>query len=238
LDRYTRRELKHDELQSVYEGFEQFVKTHYREIIGTTGAAIAIVGLVAGLKVYSDRQEEAANAQLGAALQTFRAYVGPTSQSLGFDSQSFPTAEAKYKKAAGEFNDIASKFPRQKAGAIARYHLGVCQGALGDHAAAIKTLEQAEHASDRNIASLAKLALAGEYASTGKVAEAEKLYQDLADHPTLTVPKATALMALANLERASNPAKSRQIYESLEKEFASDPSLASLLKEQMAELAK
>lgn len=237
MDRFTRRELKHDELQSVYQGVEQFAKAHYKEIGGVAGAVILIMGLVVGLKTYNDRQEAAAGTELSAALKTFNTFVGPSSPG-GFNSQSFPTAQEKYKKALGEFTEVTRKFPRRKAAAIARYHVGVCQAALGDHAAAIKTLEEAERASDRNIASLAKLALADQYASTGKTAQAEGLYQELADHPTLMVPKAEALMALANAERSSNPAKSRQIYQSLEKEFASDVSLASLLKEQVEELPK
>ncbi|HEV2493536.1 MAG TPA: tetratricopeptide repeat protein [Terriglobia bacterium] len=238
MDRFTRRELKHDELQSVYQEFEQFTRTHYREILGVAGAVIVTVGLVVGLKIYMDRQEAAANTALGTALKTFRAYVGALSTSAGFDSQTFPSAETKYKTALAQFTEITRNYPHQKAADIARYHLGLCQSALGDHATAVKTLEQASHVSDHTVASLAKLSLAGEYASTGKTADAEKLYQDLADHPTLAVPKATALMALANLERSTNPAKSRQIYEGLEKEFASDTSLASLLKEQISELPK
>lgn len=237
MDRLTRRELKHDELQSVYQQVEEYAKTHYREIAGAAGAVVIIAGLAVGAKVYLDRQETAANAQLGAALKTFRAYVGPSSTS-SFNSQSFPTAQEKYQKALAEFTEVGSKYPRQKAAGIARYHAGLCQAELGDHAAAIKTLEEAARASDPSIASLAKLALAGEYARGGKAAQAEQLYQGLADHPTLTVPKATALMALANAERFSNPAKSRQIYQGLEKEFASDASLASLLKDEMADLPK
>jgi len=238
VDRFTRRELKHDELQSVYQEFEQFTRTHYKEILGMTGAVIVAAGLVVGLKVYLDRQAAAANAALGTALKTYRAYVGNLSANTGFDSQTFPTADSKYKMALTQFTAVTRDYPHQRAADIARYHLGLCQSALGDHAAAAKTLEQATHTSDHTVASLARMALAGEYAATGKTADAEKLYQDLADHPTLAVPKATALMALANLERSTNPAKSRQIYESLEKEFASDTSLTALFKEQISDLPK
>ena len=239
MDRYTRRELKQDEYQNVYQEFERFAKTHYKQILGVVGALIVVAGIGTGLKLYMDRQEAAANADLGAALQTFHAYVGPPSQNIGL-ALTFTTAREKYKKALTQFSDLARKYPRQKAGEIARYHIGVCQSGLGDHASAIKTLEAAEHTSDANIAALAKLALAGEYASTGKLAEAEKLYQDLADHPTLTVPKATALMALASADRASNPAKSRQIYEGLlaDKDLSANNSLVADLKEQLSDLPK
>ena len=239
MDRYTRRELKQDEFQNVYQEFERFARSHYKQILAAVGALILVAGLVAALRLYMDRQEAAANADLGAALQTFHAYVGPPSQNLGL-AVSFATPQEKYKKALTQFSDVARQYPRQKAGEIARYHIGVCQSELGDHAGAIKTLEAAEHTSDANIAALAKLALAGEYASTGKLADAEKLYQDLADHPTLTVPKATSLMALASADRATKPAKSRQIYEGLlaDKDLSANNSLVSDLKEQLSDLPK
>jgi len=239
LDRLTRRELKQDQLRTTYEGFEEFAKTHYKDILGVVGVAVVVVGLAAALKFYMDRQEAEANAQLGAALKTFRAYVGNASpEVVGADSPSFPTAQEKYKKARQQFTEVVHKFPRQNAAAIARYHVGVCQAALGDQAAAIKTLEEASRASDRNIASLSQFALAGVYASAGKLAEAGKLYQKLADHPTLTVPKASALLAWADAERGDKPAHSRQIYEQLQKEFGSDVALAGVIKEQLAELPK
>ena len=239
MDRLTRRELKQDQLRTTFEEFEQFAKTHYREIVTVMSALIVILGLAAGLKLYNDRQDASANTDLGAALKTFRAYVGNASpEMLGADSPTFPTAPAKYKKALEQFSEVARRFPHQKAAAIARYHMGVCQAALGDHAAAIKTLEEASRSSDQNIAALAKFALAGECASGGKLADAEKLYQDLANHPTLTVPKAAALLALADADRAAKPAQSRKIYQDLEKEFGSDAALAAVVKEQLSGLPK
>jgi hypothetical protein len=50
------------------------------------------------------------------------------------------------------------------------------------------------------------------------------------------VPEATAELALADAYRATQPAKARAIYEQLEKKFGSDPTLAQLLKEQIASL--
>ena len=84
---------------------------------------------------------------------------------------------------------------------------------------------------------MAKFALAGELAKSGKTPEAAKLYQELADHPTMTVPKASALLAMADAYRESQPAKARQIYEQVEKEFASNPAVAQAVKQQIATLA-
>ena len=239
MARLTRRELKQDELRSTFEEFEQFAKQRYKEILVVVGIIAAVVGLVGGLKIYTDRQEAEASAELGAALRTFRAYVGtPAEGSLVPGELTFPTGREKYQRALQQFSEITMKFPRTKAAAIARYHLGMCQSLLGDQAGAIRTLQEASRASDRNIASLAHLALAGELARSGKVAEAAKLYQDLADRPTTTVPRATALLAMADAYRATQPAQARQIYKRVEKEFGSDRALAETLRQQITSLPK
>jgi len=242
VDRLTRHELKHDEFRDGVERAEQFLKERASEILTVGLLVIAVAGLALGLKLYVDRQEAGANEQLSEALRTFRAYVGaPTPGTLGADAPSFPTAEAKYKKAQEQFSAIVQKFhypPRPKAVSIAQYHQGLCQSFLGNHAGAIETLREASRASDPNLASLAGFALAGELSLTGKTAEAANLYQHLADHPTLAVPAATALIALADTYRASQPARARQIYQRVSKEFGADASVAAELKQQIDSLPK
>ena len=87
------------------------------------------------------------------------------------------------------------------------------------------------------VASLAKFALASELAKTGKLPEAAKLFQELADHPTLSVPKASTLLAQADAYRASQPTLARQIYERVEKEFAANSAVSQAVKQQIASLA-
>ncbi len=237
MARLSRRELKQDELRSTFEQFEQFAKERYKEIAAVVGISAVVVGLAAGLKYYGDRQEAEANAQLGTALKTYRAYVGaPAPGSLVPDAETFPTAREKYKKALDQFAEVTQKYPRTKAAGIARYHMGLCRAQLGDQAGGIKTLQEAGRASDPAIASLAKLALAGEMAKSGKLQEAAKIYQNLADHPTSTVPRATALLEMADAYRATQPAQARRIYELLEKEFGSDAALAQSIKQEIASL--
>lgn len=236
----SRHELKEDQFKSGIEQFEEFVKTRYKDILTVAGIVVVVGGLALGLKLYREQQEAQASEQLGAALKTFRAYVGTAGQaSLLPGAETFPTARDKYKKALEQFQAIVSKysrFPQPKAVAIARYHVGVCQAQLGDHDAAVKTLEEAARDKDRELASLAQFALAGEQLKAGKTDEAVKLYQELAARPTSTVPEATAKLALADAYRATQPARAREIYQQLEKQFGSDVAVAQVLKEQMASL--
>ncbi len=237
MDRYTRHELKQDEFQDFIEKIQIFSSKYSRQIILGAVAVIVAVGLVYGLRTYSARKESAANAALENALTTFDAYVGnPSAAAMAAAGPSFQTAQLKYQKALGQFQAVTQKYPGTKAGAYAQIHAGICEGELGNSAAAIKTLREAAGNSDREVASLARLSLAQELQRAGKTDEAMKITQDLADHPTTTVPKATALMTLAGLYREKQPARARQIYVQLQKEYGSNTELASALKQELSSL--
>lgn len=245
MARLSRHELKEDKLRTTYEEYEHFAKTHYREIALVVGMAVVIVGLVMGLRYLINQREAAANAQLGEALDTFHAYVGTASvTSLGSINQSFPTAHEKYTKALAQFSAMTDVkgmqklLPEQKAVRVARYHVGLCQAQLGDQAGAIKTLTQAGTDSDPLVGSLARFALAEELVITGKTTDGVKIYQDLIDHPTDAVPRATSQMALADALRTTQPAQARQLYERMQKEYSTDTELAESIKQQLASLPK
>jgi len=199
LARLTRHELKQDELLTTVEEFENFTKKHRREIILVVVGVILVAGAVYGFRFWSERQESECNALLGTALKTFHASVGSASPDLFGGGQdqanpTFPTAQAKYKKAVEQFDNIVRRFP--------------------------------------------KLALAGELVRAGKLNDAAKLYRELQDHPTSAVPKATAMLALADAYRQSQPAQARKIYEQIEKEFGSNTYLAATVKQQIESLPR
>jgi tetratricopeptide (TPR) repeat protein len=240
VERQHRHQLKQDEFKDTLVHLEEYFKKHYQEILNVSIIVVVVVGLAGGLKYYTDRQEAAANADLGEALATFRAYVGQPTPGQGEPvGGTYATAQEKYKKALQQFDAILGKykmFPRPKAVGIARYQAGACQSLLDDHPGAIQTLTEASMDHDPEVAALAKFALAGELAKSGKTPEAAKLYQDLADHPTIAVPKASALLALADAYRESQPAQARKIYEQVEKEFASNATVSQAVKQQIASL--
>jgi len=245
LARLTRHELKEHSFQTAYEEYEHFVKEHYREISVVVGAVLVIVGLVLGLRYLMNQQEAAANAQLGDALETFHGYVGtPAPGTLGPDAKTFPTAKEKYTKALSQFSAMMNVsgfqklLPQQKAIRIARYHVGLCQAELGDEAGAIKTLNQVVDDRDPDIASLARFALAEQLAKTGKTSDAVKIFQNLVDHPTTAVPKATAQLALADALRDTQPAAARRIYEGMERDYAAEADVVESVKQQIASLPK
>ncbi len=247
MARLTRHELKEDEFVSTVEAAEDFARQHATQIIAGVLGALIVAGAIVGWRTYSARQEGAANAALGEALKTFKAEVGPAPATNLFSQDAttpppgapeFTTDQQKYQAALKQFTEVVAKYPRQTAADFARYHIGLCQADLGNDSAAVSTLEAASGSSDKNTAALASEALAGELNKIGKTDEAIKIYQKLADHPTSTVPRATALLAEANLCRDSKPAQARALYEQVQKEFGTDPYLANQVQQQMAGLPK
>jgi tetratricopeptide (TPR) repeat protein len=245
LSKLTRRELKEDRLRTAFEDYEAFAKEHAREIVTSVVLLVVLIGAVFGVKSLTNRMQATANSKLAEALDTYHAYVGSQAQALASQGeQTFATDQEKYKKALAEFQAVSQVtgveklLPRIRAMRIAECYAGMCQAHLGDDAAAVKSLQESSKDSDPAIASLAKLALAGEYAKSGKTSDAIKIYQELSDHPSTTVPRSTSLLALAGLYRGSQPAEAKQIYQRLEQEYGTDPTLAAELKQQISSLGQ
>ncbi|HEX5412276.1 MAG TPA: tetratricopeptide repeat protein [Terriglobia bacterium] len=237
MDRYTRHQLKQDDFSEKIEALQIFAEEHLKEIIVVTVAVLVVAGGVWWIKSYYAGREAAANTELQAAITTFHAYVGSSQQgALTGAGETYPTAEAKYQKALVQFSEVVRKYPSTKAGGYALVQMGVCQSQLGNDATAIKTLQNASQNSNEEIASQARFALAGVLAKTGKAQEAAKIYQNLADHPTTMIPRATALLAMADVYRATQPKRAREIYEQVQKEYGSDNVVAESLKQQLASL--
>jgi TolA-binding protein len=243
----SRHELKEDEFASTVEAAEEFFRQNAREIIIGVLAALVVIGAVIGWRTYSAKQSAAANVALAAALKTYQAQVNPAGSTNLFGpggsaptspEGQFTSAQAKYKAALTQFTDVVAKFPHQRAADFARYHIGLCQAALGNDSGAISTLTSASRSSDKEAAALAGMALAGELAKQGKADEAASEYRNLADHPTTTVPRAMALLALADVYRTTNPAQARTIYEQVQKEFSTDSYLVATVKQQLDSLPK
>ena len=107
---------------------------------------------------------------------------------------------------------------------MARYFAGITFHEMGDNAAAEKALKDVAGSRYKEIASLAKLALAGIYHDTQRDPEAIALYKDLADHPTASVGKTTAQFMLASLyQESGQPDQARALYQQMQKESPASP---------------
>src|SRR5208337_918173 len=163
-----------------------------------------IVAVVGGGWAYVTYRDQQAQSQLGAAIEKYNAPVRPPDTPATPDMLSFASSEERAKVSNAEFTRIADKYSFTQSGRVARYLAGITFHDMGDNAAAEKDLKDVAGSRYKEVASLAKLALAGIYHDTNRDPQAIALYKDLADHPTASVGKSTAQFLLASLYEESH----------------------------------
>jgi predicted negative regulator of RcsB-dependent stress response len=131
------------------------------------------------------------------------AYTAPLAQpGAPAEKGVYATAGERSKAANQQFVAVAQQYGWLAEGAKAHYFAGVTYVELGQNASAETELKAAAGAWDRNLANLAKLALAGFYHQTNRDAQAIELYNALAAKPSETVSTAVAQLDLADLYAA------------------------------------
>ena len=91
--------------------------------------------------------------------------------------------------------------------------------AAGDNAAAENYYKGVVSSAGKELASVAKQALASLYANTGRTKEAVALYQELINKPTDSVSKVSAELQLAELYQSTNqPLDAKRLYEQVKKD--------------------
>jgi len=222
LARLTRHQLKEDELSARLNAWLDFFLQRKKQISIVVAAAIGIIAVVVGIYFYVRRTQNNVAAAFAKALNTYHAPVmvsPPNAPNL----ESYKTNDAKNQKALEEFNAVAHSYSRYAAGRMARYYAAVCLRELGKFPEAEKEFQALASSGDTRIAALAKVGLASVYESSGRTSEAEKVYKDLEQHPTVTVPKSAALVARADLYRRTNPAEASSLYQQIQKDYAGTP---------------
>ena len=112
---------------------------------------------------------------------------------------SYATTGDRAKAANQQFVAVAQQYGWLPEGAKAHYFAGVTYEELGNNASAETELKAAADSWDRNLANLAKLALAGLYHKMDRDPEAIDIYNALAAKPSETVPAAVAQLDLADM---------------------------------------
>ncbi len=212
MDRLTRKELKTDKFAVEVGEALEFLERHRRQ---ATIAGIAIVVVMAGaigLYYYSKWQHSARQAALREALNAFQAVVGDVSNPY---LPSFKTEQEKSAAVQKAFTEIIEKYPGSDEAVIATYYLGVEALSRGDEAEAEKRFREAAEADRQPYSSQAAFSLAQLYDRQGKPDEAQKIYRELMEHPTVLVSKEQATIALARSIGKQNPEEARKLLEPL-----------------------
>jgi tetratricopeptide (TPR) repeat protein len=156
---------------------------------------VLVVGV--GSLIFWNVREASANAALGAAMDTYSAFLAEP----GAPPQkgTFATAAERSQAANQQFVAVANQYSWLPAGAKAQYFAGVTYQQLGQNGQAETELKKSADSWNRNLSNLAKVALASLYHGTGRDAQAIDLYNAVVAKPSETVSAGAAQLALADL---------------------------------------
>ncbi len=201
MDTQTRHALKGDKFAQATKTSMSWLSGHRAGVVRwtITGAVVLVVGI--GSLIFWGIRSAAADAALGAALDTYSAPLAEPGIPAG--AGVYATASDRAKAANQQFLAVAAQYGWLPDGAKAHYFAGVTYQQMGQNGPAETELKTAADSWSRNLANLAKLALAGLYHQTGRDAQAIDLYNALVAKPSETVSAAVAQLNLADLYAAS-----------------------------------
>jgi TolA-binding protein len=224
----TRRQLKHDKFAETVTGTAadtfSWAAAHQTKVTAGVVALLIVLALAAGGWFYQQQQGEKANIAFGQAMRTYQTQVRPAGTPAIPDVPSFASAGERAQAAQKAFTQVADRYPRTGPGHIARYFVGITLRDQGNYQAAEKQLKDVASSGDKDVAALARYALASMYVAMGRSADAAKEYKELIDHPARSVAKSTAQIELAALyEETKQPAEAAKIYEQIKKDEPKSP---------------
>ena len=215
---YTRHQLKEDKLADAARGTVDWAG-HHRKLV-SVASTVLLVAAVVGVGGWAlwQWQEQKASFKLGGALRTYQRPLRPAGTPADPEFPSFASAAERAQTARAEFQKVADQYSYTRSGKMARYYVGVTAMESGDTAAAERELKAIVQSGNRDLAPLAKLALASFYRSQKRDAEAIQLYRELIDNPSDSVPKATAQLELGSLYEEKQPAEAGKLYQQVRTE--------------------
>ena len=219
----TRHQLKQDAFSRVTIGAAEKTahwSVEHRSTLMISAAVVAIVlAAVIGGWYYLNSQDEKASLELAQAVRTMDTQLRPAGSPEQPDFPTFTSAKDRALAAQKQFQAILDKYPHTRTADMAHYFLGVSAATLGDNAGAERNFKEVISAGNREVAAVAKSALASLYGQTNRTKEAVALFQELINKPTASVSKVTAQLQLAELyQNANQPLEAKRIYEQIKKE--------------------
>ena len=212
VDTQTRHALKQDKFVNVTTSGLEWVGEHRSNVIAwAVGVVLAVAIVVVSFILYQKR-DAAANQLLGQAMDIYETPLTQPNQPAEPGLKTYATSVDRAKAAYPLFSQTADQYGWMGAGQMARYFAGLSELDMGQKSQGEADLEKATHASNSNLAALAKVALANLYAQTGRNSQAVSMLQDVIAHPTTTVPKSSAQLQLAQLYETTQPQEARRLY--------------------------
>ncbi len=219
----TRRQLKQDAFSRVTidaaEKTAHWTVEHRNTLMISTVAVVIVLAAVIGGWFYLSAQDEKASLELSAAVRTMDTPLRPAGTPAQPDVPSFTSVKERTEAAKKQFQAIVDKYPHTRTSDMAHYFLGVTASDLGDNTAAERNFKQVANVGNKDVAAVAKVALAALYGQTNRPKDAIAIYQELINKPTASVSKVAAQLQLAELYQNSNmPLDAKRTYETIKKE--------------------
>ena len=201
MDTQTRHALKNDKFAQATASSVSWVSGHRSNVVRWAIVAVVVLAAVIGGAIFWNVRTDAADAALGVALDTYDSALAQPGAPP--EANTYSTAADRSRAANKQFVAAAQQYSWLPEGAKAHYFAGITDRELGDSANAESELKAASGAWDRNLANLAKLALASLYHQTSRDPQAIDLYNQLSAKPSDTVPANVAKLDLADLYAAT-----------------------------------
>lgn len=219
----TRHQLKQDAFSRATIGVAEKTahwSVEHRNTLIISGVAIAVLlALGIGGWYYLGQQDQKASLDLTQAVRTMDTPLRAPGTPEQPDFPTFTSAKDRNLAAQKQLQAVVNNYPHTRTADMARYLLGVTARNLADDKAAEADFKAVSSSGPRDVAALAKFALAALYGDTNRTKDAVTLYQELINKPTVTVSKVTAQMQLAALYQNSNqPLDAKRLYEQIKKE--------------------
>ena len=236
----TRRHLKQDAFSRVTiraaENTAHWTVEHRSTLLIAGIAVVVILAVGLGGWYYLSAQDEKASLEFSQAVRTMNTPLRPAGVPAQPDSPSFASPKERADTARKQFQTIVDNYPHTRTSDMARYFLGVTAADTGDNSAAERNFKEVASSGNRELASMARLALASLYGNSKRTKGAVEIYQQLMAKPTASVSKVTAQLQLAELYQASNqPVDAKRIYEQIKKDNPSGEA-AQLATQKLSEL--
>ncbi len=216
--RYTRQALKQDRFkEAAVEAVDWTVEHRSKLVAGGILLAVAIA-VGGGLWWYTSYRNGKAAELLGNALMVYHAPLRPAGIPADPQELSFTSIKERAEAAGIEFNKVAAEYGATRSGKYAKYFAGLAAMDAGNDKAAEEHLKYVAGIRDKDISSLAKMALAALDRDTGRQADAINLYKGLIAQPTQTVPKVMAQLELADLYSSGQSNEAKAIYQQIVKD--------------------
>lgn len=219
----VRHQLKRDQFSrttiQVAEKTVHWSAEHKNKLIVAGAILIVLMAVVFGSWYYYTQQDEKASVDFGKALQVMDEPLRAPGAPAQPDFPSFVSAKERATEARKQFQAVLDKYPHTHVADFSHYFLGVTSAQLGDYAGAERELKAVAGYHNRDLSSLAKLALAGFYRDTNRTKDAMDLYKGLMEKPSQSVSKNAAEFELAETYQAAGMASdAKKQYEQIQKE--------------------